>query len=448
MVSNLHIVKSMSRQFLFYSVTAVLLFCFSSSVQAQFAFNFGGTGFDQTNLVKADDFGNIFISGQYSGGADFDPGPGTSILEGEDLTRIFLASYSATGDLRFAFAFGGGDGSGISVTSMAVDGAGNVYITGLFQGLVDFAPGPEEAVLGAVIHQEYFFASYDNNGAYRFAHDLSFISVFQLPFVEVDEEDNVYLAGNSIGPTDLDFGPEEALIEGNDLTTFLSSYDSEGNFRFVIPLLLSGNVGRIDVDSNERVIISGNFQFSPDFDPGPGVAQVDKAGANFFVAAYSKNGEFLQVYGFSRGNADVTDIEVDAEGNSYISGFIQSEIDFSTGDEEFLIEGTFDGFLVSYDSEGVPRFGFSYDDLQKTLEERLATLSIITDIIVGPEGDLFVVGAFAGNVDFDPGAGVSDLVTQATADFFLVQYGSDGSFLAVEPFVVDNRGQCNCWSGG
>src|SRR3990172_4568019 len=71
--------------------------------------------------------------------ADFDPGAGTSNLTSFGSEDIFVSKLDSAGNFVYGRQLGGtltDRGFGI-----AVDGSGNVYTTGFFQGTVDFDPG-------------------------------------------------------------------------------------------------------------------------------------------------------------------------------------------------------------------------------------------------------------------------------------------------------------------
>jgi hypothetical protein len=98
---------------------------------------FGGTSFDQGLGVAVDGSGNVLVTGVFEGTVDFGGGPLTSA----GIIDIFVAKYSGTdGSHVWSRRFGStifDEGLGV-----AVDGSGNVLVTGVFEGTVDFGGGP------------------------------------------------------------------------------------------------------------------------------------------------------------------------------------------------------------------------------------------------------------------------------------------------------------------
>jgi hypothetical protein len=90
------------------------------------------------NAVAVDGSGDVLVTGQFTGSVDF----GTGRLTTAGGNDVFVARYSAAGAPLWARRFGGlitDVGSGV-----AVDGSGNVLVTGYFAGTVDFGPGPDQ----------------------------------------------------------------------------------------------------------------------------------------------------------------------------------------------------------------------------------------------------------------------------------------------------------------
>jgi hypothetical protein len=92
--------------------------------------------------VDADD--NIYLVGEFLGTIDFDPGTDTFDLEfnndlsGPYANDIFILKIDASGNFLWAKQVG----SKLSdyATSIDIDNSGNLYITGFFEGTVDFDP--------------------------------------------------------------------------------------------------------------------------------------------------------------------------------------------------------------------------------------------------------------------------------------------------------------------
>src|SRR5438552_2041239 len=95
----------------------------------------GGPGDDQGTAIAVDAAGNVYATGGFSGTVDFDPGPGVFNLTSAGGYDAFVSKLDGAGNFVWARALGSStdDGNGI-----AVDGAGNVYTTGAFQGTADF----------------------------------------------------------------------------------------------------------------------------------------------------------------------------------------------------------------------------------------------------------------------------------------------------------------------
>ncbi|WP_438001744.1 SBBP repeat-containing protein [Sorangium sp. So ce185] len=101
----------------------------------------GGPGTDEGRGIASDAAGNLYITGFFSGTVDFGDGPLTSAGQ-ED---IFLVKLDPSGTLLWSKRFG----SGLSEKghAVAVDGSGNIVLSGSYTGglgaaTVDFGGGP------------------------------------------------------------------------------------------------------------------------------------------------------------------------------------------------------------------------------------------------------------------------------------------------------------------
>jgi hypothetical protein len=93
--------------------------------------------------VDSDD--NIYLAGRFSGTADFDPGGGVHTVTSDGFDDAYVAKLDRAGTLVWAHTFGGS--SYIVASKLAVDAAGNVYMSGRFSGTIDVDPGPGVMIL-------------------------------------------------------------------------------------------------------------------------------------------------------------------------------------------------------------------------------------------------------------------------------------------------------------
>jgi hypothetical protein len=92
----------------------------------------GSAGIDVDYAVAVDGNGNVVLAGAFQNSVNL----GTGSLTSAGLSDIYVAKYSATGTPLWSKSFGGTSydaGSGL-----AVDGNGNIFVTGYFQNAVTF----------------------------------------------------------------------------------------------------------------------------------------------------------------------------------------------------------------------------------------------------------------------------------------------------------------------
>jgi len=124
----------------------------------------GDVGFDRGYGISVDAGGGVYVTGYFSGIADFDPGAGTANLTAIGSSAdIFYAKFDPSGNYLWAKSIGStNDDIGHSI---AVDAGGYIYMTGRFEGIADFDPGPETINLATAGLADIFFAKYQDCGA-------------------------------------------------------------------------------------------------------------------------------------------------------------------------------------------------------------------------------------------------------------------------------------------
>src|SRR5439155_1527016 len=100
-------------------------------VPADLTFAFALSGLPATGVTRiaADPVGNVYVAGTYTGTIDLDPSTTTAYnLGGKGGTDVFVAKYSATGQIMWAKTLDGAANE--TIADVVVDGIGNVYVAG------------------------------------------------------------------------------------------------------------------------------------------------------------------------------------------------------------------------------------------------------------------------------------------------------------------------------
>ena len=160
-------------------------------------------------------------------------------------------------------------------SSVTTDNDGNIYVTGNFQGTVDFDPNAGVYNLTAPgIPADIFVLKLNPNGNLVWARNMGGIGNDNGNFIAVDANQNVYITGEFQDIADFD--PDSAntynLTSANGShDAFVCKLNAQGNLSWAIALgNTSDDVGYgIDLDKAGNVYTTGFFEGTVDFDQGP-----------------------------------------------------------------------------------------------------------------------------------------------------------------------------------
>jgi len=258
----------------------------------------GGLDGDIGKSIAIDDSGNIYTTGSFEGTADFNPKAGVDNLDSNGGTDIFISKLDASGDFVGAGKIGGlGSDRG---NSIALDTSGNIYITGSFEGTVDFDPKAGIYYLTSITDVYYvdtadiFISKLDTSGNFVWAKSIGGIGKDAGFSITLDASENVYTTGyfSEI----VDFDPDG--VETFDLPSeglydvFISKLDSLGTLKWAKSMGGSGNDNGfgIAVDASFNVYTTGYFNETVDFDPGTGIDILSSLGfSDIFVHMLSND---------------------------------------------------------------------------------------------------------------------------------------------------------------
>ena len=239
--------------------------------------------------------------------------------------------------------------------------------------------------------------------------------------VAVDVAGNVAVTGYFSGTVDLGGGPLTSdhlpfLDANNYRDVFVARYTAAGSHRWSRRLGADaddrGNA--VAVDGGGNVVVAGNVQNYVDF--GDGVITGTEGGFDAFVAKYAAaDGAHLWSKRFgTSGIEGAYGVAADASGNVVAVGHFENTI--APAGAPLTSAGGLDVFVVKYGPTGTPlwakRFGGSAFDYGY-------------GAAFDGTGNVLVVGAFYGSVDFGGGA----LVSAGGLDVFAAKYGPTGTHL-------------------
>lgn len=336
-------------------------------------------------------------------------------------TVLLFVSHTSLFSQKFDWAGSFGNSTNDHIWGMAVDPAGNIYLTGTFQGFVDFDPGPGVYNITSAGAMDAYIVKLSGTG------NLVWAKTFRGTFdqrslsIALDSAGNVITSGTYFGMTDFDPGPGTFYLPltGGE-KVFVAVLDTAGDLVWVKDWNASSAVYDIYdlfVDKKGDIYVAGQFNGSVDFDPGVGTANYTAVGTfDAYVNRLSSTGNFVDCFvfpsftstdqGISRG------VEVDDLGNIYVVGRFVGSI--HTGSSLSVTGGG--SFMLKMDSTGNVLWSGSVAGSNVQAEG------------LDSFGNLYVTGYFGGSLDFDPGSGVFIMESLTTASTFILKLTSSGVF--------------------
>jgi len=185
-------------------VDDVFLSKFDSSGTFNWAYTWGGEGYDESNAVTVDVLGDVFVVGRFNDMVDFNPGDGVANRASNGYNDVFLTKFDYDGDFSWVLTWGGTASE--EGRAVAVDGYGNILVSGTFDGSVDFDPGTgidEHASNGQV---DIFVSKFDYNGDFSWARTFGGSLYDDNLGVSGDTQGNIIVTGWFQDTVDFDPG--------------------------------------------------------------------------------------------------------------------------------------------------------------------------------------------------------------------------------------------------
>jgi hypothetical protein len=234
------------------------------------------TGYD----IAVDDSGNVYVTG-YSWGMNMLPSNGN-----ED---AFVMKFDTDGNLTWAKSFGGSSldfGNGLTL-----DGSGNLYVTGLFSGTVDFNPSTTSAdtfFMTSAGDRDVYVLKLTTAGDFVWAVRAGGTGTDAGGNIVMDGAGDIFITGSF--NSSADFGTT-TLTSAGGTDAFFAKLNSNGNFLWAKQIGGTGNDGirDIKIDASDNIFLTGTFIETVDLDPDNGEFIVTSAKTSSFILKLSSD---------------------------------------------------------------------------------------------------------------------------------------------------------------
>lgn len=317
----------------------------------------GGLSDDWVNNLVIDG-DNLYVTGQFIGTVDFDGTEETLEINSTlDKYDGFLAKYNLDGEISWVFRMGGVDDD--FANEVAVDGEGNIIVTGTFQGTGDFwgqlLYAADGAMAGWPKEGDAFIAKYNSESDLIWAKSIVGDNESNggysntINALAVDGENNIYITGLIYGEGDFDMNEDENILETYaDYDSYFAKYNADGELQWVhttAPKVTGYNLD-MAIDGNNDIYLTGHFGYSSgvpyeaDFDFNTdSIYALQSLGDNdIYIAKYHSDAELVWAYNLGGSGYDfATAIDIDKEYNICVGGWFYESDDFDANPDSNFI---------------------------------------------------------------------------------------------------------------
>jgi uncharacterized delta-60 repeat protein len=313
-------------------------------------YNGPGNDYDEATAIVVDASGNFYVTG-------------ASVGSGGDLDYATI-KYTSVGRQQWIARYNGPGNSADKAQAIAVDNAGNVYVTGWSYALANSDNVDYATIKYNSAGEQQWVARYDGPGN----------GFDEATAIAVDESGNVFVTGDSSGSVgNLDYATIKYNSSGEQ--QWVARYNGPGNFADVATA--------IAVDTLGNVYVTG-YSWGSGNNSDYATIKYNSVGQEQWVARYNGPGNDLD---------SAYAIALDNSGNVYVTGFSDgsgTDLDYAT---------------VKYNSVGQQQWVARYNGPTNGFDEAAA-------LAVDDSGNIYVTG--------------ESLNSEANLDYATIKYNSSG----------------------
>ncbi len=359
--------------------------------------------------IIQDKLGNYIAVGSVSDTFEIKPVTGAGYQSVSQRNDGFLAKYTESGQLVFAFSIGGPFND--ACYHVSVNDSGEIYASGRVSGPVDFDPDTSSYIVQATGggYGQYFIAKYSSSGKFQWVK-LLISGQDNISDLALDGSNNIYLSGDFRGTEDFDPGPGVQTYSStwiySDAFVLKLNPDGSYNDTYVLTGKRDERVSSIEVRGADLWVV-GDYGDTTDFNHGIGV--------NTLIPTNIENGFVVKMdtsfsFSFAKkiGGVKTHDVELDINGNVLISGIIADSLtDFDPSNSAvFSIKPSWwyfkDAFILKLDSSG--NFVWAKSHHRKQINTYANYHSHLLKIYLDSDssGNIYSSSDFVDVIDIDP----------------------------------------------
>lgn len=346
----------------------------------QSAIQAGGSTGDIGTGIAVDAAGNKYVTGLFTGSATF----GGVTLSSTGNRDMFLAKYDADDVLQWVRQAGGSGTAGASGAAVALGPDGDLYVTGTFRGTVSFDGLARTSNSAA----DLFVARYDSAGTVRWVAQASGMSFGYLAGIAVDAAGNAYVTSRFLGTATFGSVPPTALTAAGPADAFFAKYDPQGGCvwaRQAHSTFLAA-ARSIAVDAAGDPVAVGTFTGQLTFGS---TTLSSTANASMFLVKFATDGSPLWARGTTgTGPADGTGLAVDPAGNTYATAYFAGTAGFGEGLAVTSMGSYYNYFVAKYDPAGTPQWATQGGGVTDDETRAIAVDALGNSYVTGFQGAL------------------------------------------------------------
>ncbi|MBP7167800.1 MAG: T9SS type A sorting domain-containing protein [Bacteroidia bacterium] len=385
----------------------ILLPSISLAQTWQWAKGIGGLNYDAGGILIAGN-GDTYLSGEFGGQCFFQT---DTLWTWPNAHGLFVSKLDPLGNEVWIKQIGGTSVSGSQeiIFIAAIDELNNcIYITGRFDGTISM---DGHAVTS--VNSDYYLAKLDMNGTCQW----------------------IIKAGSS----GIDDRTMEAFLDDNGDVYWTATLTNNGTLdtitlqkgEFLAKISASGNIiwakdEFVDIDPileirNNRMYFCGTTRNDTCIVDTMTITNANAV--DVIVGEINFNGDVQWVKLFdSPANAYCKSIEIDSQGDLYLSGTFQNTL--TVGSQQLIAQGFQEGFLIKLDANGNLLW------LKQSYSGITTGWTSFNGITTNDDGTSYLIGYFSGSTQI----GSFNLSTGNSEDVFVTRIDKNGNWLGIDNF--------------